>query len=218
MRTKGHAVTIAISDLWVSTDPVIWDEALNRYWTFVKPANLDLERRLDVLELETIQRYSPHDWYDFLLQKYFRWKYTAPNRYATTTGLLKRYNEESNLDELDKIRTQLLNIDTKDIAGSLEVACRINGLGVAGASGLLSLMYPSQFATVDQFVVKALREVPNLAEASVLNRMNPEGLSKKNGVVLIKIMRLKAADLTTVLAPSHWTPRMLDKVLWTYGR
>jgi hypothetical protein len=42
-------------------------------------------------------------------------------------------------------------------------------------------MYPDHFATVDQFVVKALRLVPGLPEANALVKMNPEGFCQTNG-------------------------------------
>jgi hypothetical protein len=30
--------------MWNSNDPDLWQEALNRYWTFVNPSNLALEK------------------------------------------------------------------------------------------------------------------------------------------------------------------------------
>jgi hypothetical protein len=37
-------------------------------------------------------------WYEFLANEYFRWKYTAANRYATTTKQLAKYKKEGDLD------------------------------------------------------------------------------------------------------------------------
>jgi hypothetical protein len=53
------------------------------------------------------------------------------------------------------------------------IASQIRGLGTAGASGLLALMYPTHFGTVDQFVVKGLQQVDDLLEKAALGRMNP---------------------------------------------
>ncbi|MFW6027899.1 MAG: hypothetical protein ACOC91_03740, partial [bacterium] len=92
------------------------------------------------------------------------------------------------------------------------------GLGTAGASGLLALMYPRKFGTVDQFAVKALRQVNGLPEAAALARMTPESLSIRDGVLIIGILRRKAADNNRMFKSNAWTPRKLDKVLWTYGR
>lgn len=207
-----------IADLWSSTDPKAWDDALKRYWEFVKEENLDLEQSLDKLDLERLRRLDAQGWYDFLKDEYFRWKYTAPNRYASTTRLLRRYMDDNTLDDLDQIRKRLLTLDTDDIRLGLEAARAIRGLGTAGASGLLALMYPEKFGTVDQFVVKALRLVSGLPEAAALGRMNPENLTVRDGVLIIGILRRKAADNNRVFKSATWTPRKLDKVLWTHGR
>ena len=91
-------------------------------------------------------------------------------------------------------------------------------LGTAGASGLLSLMYPEHFATIDQFVVKALREVGDPPEANALAEMNPLDLTVTDGVLLIGILGRKAKENNRLFGTSAWIPRKLDKVLWTYGR
>jgi hypothetical protein len=207
-----------IADLWESSDPKAWDDALERYWDFVQPRNLDLERALDALNLERIRWMDAQQWFDFLKDEYFRWKYTAPNRYASTTRHLQRYVENNTLGDLDQIRGRLLTLDTADIEAGLEAARSIRGLGTAGASGLLALMYPQTFGTVDQFAVKALRLVNRLPEAVSLARMNPENLYTRDGVVIIGILRRKAAENNRVFKLDIWSPRKLDKVLWTYGR
>jgi len=63
-----------------------------------------------------------------------------------------------------------------------------------------------------------LREVNGLPEARALARMNPESLTVEDGVLLIRILRRKAAELHLLLTSADWTPRKVDKVLWTYGR
>jgi hypothetical protein len=211
-------VMVGISELWCSRDPLVWNEALERYWEFVARANLELERRMESLDLERIRQLDAQGWYDFLLSEYFRWKYTAPNRYASTTRSLRRYKETNALAELKRIKRRLLAFDVTDIRQGLSIAREIKGLGTAGASGLLALMYPETFATVDQFVVKGLREVEDLPEGASLTRMNPEGLSIANGVLLIGIMRRKAFENNQIFHTATWTPRKIDKILWTYGR
>ncbi len=207
-----------VGDLWHLGKASDWEQALNRYWLFVQPRNLELERALDALELWRFQGLSSREWYDFLHDEYFRWKYTAPNRYATTTAQLRKYANGGALDELDGIRQQLLNLDLNHVAAGLKTAKRIRGLGTAGASGLLSLMYPEHFATVDQFVVKALREVAALPEANAFAKMNPLNLSVADGVLLVDILKRKAVENNQVFGTSSWTPRKIDMVLWTYGR
>jgi hypothetical protein len=163
-----------------------------------------------------LARSTPPGWYDFLLEKYFRWKYTARNRYATTTAVLKRHVDR--LDELDLIRQKLLKIDLADTLGALSLADSIPGLGPAGASGLLALIYPQAFGTVDQFVVKALRQVPGLRHAEAVAAMNAENLTIQDAATLIKILQEKARENCQVLVSGDWTPRKVDMVLWAVER
>jgi len=207
-----------IADLWHSSEAEAWERALQRYWQFVQPRNLELERALDALDVNRLRSLNTQGWYDFLHDEYFRWKYTAPNRYATTTIQLRKYLGGGELDELESLRQQLLNLDCSDVRRGLTTAKKIRGLGTAGASGLLSLMYPEHFATVDQFVVKALRLVPGLPEANALTRMNPENLSVSDGALLIGILTRKAKENNQSFGTTAWTPRKIDMVLWTYGR
>ncbi len=209
---------MSIADLWISADTQAWDDALDRYWSFVAPRNLALEQSLDKLDRERLRCLDALGWYDFLKNEYFPWKYTAPNRLATTRLQLQRYIDTDTLSELDLIRKRLSTLNADDIREGLEAACAIRGLGTAGASGLLALMHPKKFGTVDQFVVKALRQVDGLPEAAALVRMNPLGLTVRDGVLLIDLLRRKAADNNRLFQSEAWTPRKLDKILWTYGR
>ncbi len=169
-----------IVDLWCSSASAEWEQALERFWHFVQPRNLDLERALDALDLTRLRNLNPQAWYNFLHDEYFRWKYTAPNRYATTTSHLRKYIVDGELDELERLHQQLLNLDRDNIRLGLATAQKIRGLGTADASGLLSPMYPGHFATVDQFVVKALRQVSHLPEAKPLSKMNPQNLNHQS--------------------------------------
>ena len=207
-----------IAELWNSLDAEVWNKALKRYWDFIKPANLELERRLESLNRERIRSLDEQAWYDFLHDDYFRWKYTAANRYATTTRHLHRYIKEGRLDDLFSIKQRLLSLIPSNIRRGLLLASEIHGLGTAGASGLLALLYPENFGTVDQFAVKALCDVPDLADAEKIKKMNPEGLTCADGELLIHIMQQKAAENNKRCDSTFWTPRKVDKVLWTYGR
>jgi hypothetical protein len=205
-------------ELWNSNDAQAWHAALDRYWIFVKPANLSLEREMDRLDVEVVRAMDAERWYEFLLEKYFRWKYTAPNRYASTTKLLRCYAENNQLSALHAIKNGLFSMDKNRIQQCLTVASSIRGLGTAGASGLLAILFPEQFGTVDQFAVKALGEVPELPEAAQIAAMNPEFLKLNDGEALIRMMRQKAADLNRVFSTTEWTPRKVDMVLWTCAR
>jgi hypothetical protein len=218
--THAHGIDtmITINELWNSADLAVWEKALQRYWEFVKPSNIALEHRMEDLNADYLRQLDAGGWYEFLRNEYFRWKYTDNKRYSTTTGSLYRYVNENALEELHNIKLRLISLDLSDIAYGLNTAREIHGLGCAGASGLLSLLYPRSFGTVDQFAVKAFREVDGLPEADALQLMKEESLTTRDGVVLIKSMQRKAAQLNELFGTSQWTPRKVDMILWTYGR
>jgi hypothetical protein len=213
-RIKDLTKMSKISEVWHSQSEQDWKNALDNYWNYVKPENLKLERSLNKLKLKRISELDEFGWYKFLLHKYFHWKYTSPFFYTTTTRNLKRYLELDQLDILFDIKQRLLNLNLSDVKSALLTANEIRGLGIAGASGLLSLMYPHTFATVDQFVVKALRLVDDLPENTLLVKMKPDSLTLNNGVILINIMSRKAKENNNVFGTDFWTPRKIDMVLW----
>jgi hypothetical protein len=203
-----------ISELWHSGSEQGWKSALENYWNYVQPGNVELERRMNDLQIEDIVFLNPEGWFRFLHDQFFRWKYTAPNRYATTTKYLKRYMDSNRLEELFNIKKELLALDLSDIAQGLSVAKTIHDLGIPGASGLLSLMYPRAFATVDKIVVKALCEVRDLPEHDALKRMNSDNITLSDGILLIYLMRHKAEELNHRFGTNDWSPRKIDMVLW----
>jgi serine/threonine protein kinase len=50
-------------EMWNNNDPGLWQKALDRYWTFVKPSNLALEKEIDQLDTETVRKMNPQEWY-----------------------------------------------------------------------------------------------------------------------------------------------------------
>lgn len=210
----GRKWQMTFVQIWNSNSERDWNRLLQSYWALVHVDNIQLEYSLNRLTLERVASMNERSWYAFLHDEYFPWKYTAKNRLATTRKQLERYAEEGHLDVLDDIRSQLLNIEPALIAPAIELAWGIRGLGISGASGLLSLMYPEHFATVDQFVVKALREVPD--HRAQLEAMNPMSLTLPNGVVLTEIIRAKAAELNARFRTYFWTPRTIEMALWAY--
>jgi hypothetical protein len=204
-----------ISELWYSSDREKWMEVIEiDYWKLIQPRNLTLEKSMDRLDIKRITDMNPQQWYEFLRDEYFCWKYTARNRYATTTAHLRKYVENNQLHELNRIREQLLSMDNSDIRNGLIIGTSIRGLGTAGASGLLSLIYPETYGTVDQFVVQSLKVIPGLPEIQTINRMNKDSLTVNDGVALIQIMQNKALENNKLFGTTYWTPRKIDKVLW----
>ena len=204
-------------EVWHSRDEKHWRVVLDDYWRFIKPTHIELEREIERLDSADVRSLDAEGWYCFLVQKYFRWKYTAPNRYGSTTKQLKRYAETNSLGELHLIKQDLFALDPSDIERGLLIATSSRGLGTAGASGLLSILFPQHFGTVDQFAVKALCQIDDLPQIAAVRKMNPESLTIRDGALLIQIMRLKAADNNRIFGTDFWTPRRIDMVLWTLG-
>jgi len=78
----------------------------------------------------------------------------------------------------------------------------------------LAVLFPKWFGTVDRFVVEALLEVPSLPERQKLLGMKPKSLTHDDAVVLIDILRKKAAQLNELFHTDEWTPRKIDMILW----
>ena len=137
---------------------------------------------------------------------------------AVPTGHLKRQATAAGRHHLLTIRDRVLGCENVSIQDALRAATQFKGLGPAGASGLLVLLFPAKFGTVDQFAIGALRRVRCLPERDQLARMNPENLTVANGVVLVGIMRRKAVSLNELFNTCGWTPRKVDKLLWASER
>jgi hypothetical protein len=204
--------------MWNTNDLDLWQSALDRYWTFVKASNLELEKEMNRLDGQIVKAMNPKVWFEFLLEKYFRWKYTAPNRYGSTAKILRTYAANNELAALHAIKERIFAADKENIQQCLSVASLIRGLGIAGASGLLAVLFPTQFGTVDQFVVKALAKIPELPERNLIAAMTPESLKLNEGTILIRIMRRKADELNQPPSQTRWTPRKVDMVLWSCAR
>ena len=210
--------TSEIEQLWHSSDASKWQRAHDRYWEYIKPTHFEIECEMDTLEPDDVRCLDGDQWYDWLLNKYFFWKYTARNRYTTTTWHLKRQATDAGRRHLLTIRDRVLGCENARIGDALRAATGFKGLGPAGASGLLALLFPAKFGTVDQFAVCVLQKVRCLPERDTLRRMNPKRLTIADGVVLVEIMRRKAVSLNELFNTSEWTPRKVDKLLWASER
>ena len=207
--------TSKINNLWYSEDEEMWKNALKAYWHHIKANQINLEKEFELIKVSDIDTLSVYEFYDFLYQRYFPWKFTD-NRYLYQNRKhLEKYLLHDEIDILAKIKKRLFNLNFNDIKECLVVASGIYGLGTAGGSGLLSILYPEHFGTVDRFVVYSLLEIEDLPERAVVASMNAKSLTLNNGVVLIEIMRNKANELNRLFNTDFWTPRKIDMVLWS---
>lgn len=209
---------ITLNDLWHCNNEKEWKNALNNYWNLLRENQMELEEYIDGIIADEIKNLSVDEFYEFLHDKYFVWKYTQKNRLETTRNQLKRYVINNEIHILESIHNRLFETSKNDVASCLKIAKEIYGLGTAGASGLLSVLFPECFGTVDQFVVKRLREVDCVSYKNDIENMKPDSLKIKDGAILINIMREKADELNLVFDTDFWTPRKIDMILWSFGR
>lgn len=204
---------IPIEKLWKSENENEWKAEFNRYYSRIKKENLKIEEEIINLNISTFEEMSPEEWYNFLLDNYFKWKYTQANRYASTTKHLKKYKEENNLKALNLIKSEFIKVDKANSKASIETLSKIKGLGPIGASGLLALLYPRLYGTVDQFVVKALMKIKEYAE---LKLIDPEDININQTEYIIDILKKKADELNRLFSTDFWTPRKIDMILWSF--
>lgn len=207
-----------IGYLWNCKDEKIWIRALEGYWKNFSLEQMRLEQKINDIQYRIIKDYTVEEFYNFLHDEFFVWKYTAKNRLATTRMNLQKYVNENRMHELEEIKRDIFCSDFSNVAESVKTVMKIRGLGSSGASAFLAIMFPDKFGTVDQFVVKSLLKINGLEEHEVLSQMNPENLKIKDIVIVMEIMREKAAELNKSFNTDFWTPRKIDMILWSIGR
>ena len=210
-----------INNLWVRGSKADYEKALfNYYESSTVDRNRELENRMDSLDYVEIQSMNIQDFYFFLYDEYFRWKYTDGRWLSINRAHLEDY-QKTGMVRLECIRDSLFrafNEDPNDTQTLMEIATQIKGLGTAGASGLLAVLFPHYYGTIDQFVVYSLCEVENLPEHNELMsiRRRAQSLNIGDSVVIEEIFRRKAAELNDKYVTREWTPRKIDMILWSY--
>lgn len=203
-------------DIWENNINDIWLAAEKHYDALVLPENLNLEKELSTLSVSNIKAMNTEEFYDFLHDKYFVWKFTTKNRLASTRKHLECYKND--LEELSLIKQALISFDPSNTQLGLKIAMLIKGLGCAGASGLLSILFPLYFGTVDQFVVERLQEFSAFKNNSFIQDIKPENIKLNQAIILVEILKDKAKEMNSLNNTNYWTPRKIDMVLWSLNR
>ena len=205
-----------VKTLWDEGTEQDWLDALSKYETMASVERSEVEEELAHLNPDWVKGLNAEEFYTFLHEKYFVWKYTQSNRLATTIPELERYKTEGK-EQLTAIKDSIFTLFNKAPDGTralMEDVTKIHGLGAAGGSGLLSILFPEYYGTIDQFVVKSFQKVG----LDSVRGMDPENLTIEDAVVLEDIYRSKVGELNSSFGGNYWTPRRIDMVLWTYGR
>ena len=193
---------------WNSIIELEWDSALAKYNSYLKTVEKSSrDSRVATMNFYSVMCMSDKEFYNYLINDFFKWKYTAPNRYASTTKNLEKMTQK----ELGDIKRELVNPFLSD-EQLLDTAHKIKGLGYAGATALLSILYPNRFGTVDQFVVKNLQK--NIKSNQYILKINPNNIKRDEALYIIKMMQEKAKELNYQFNKVTWTPRTVDKAVW----
>ena len=210
---------MTINELWWNGKEADWDRVLHDYYEQSSVRrNKELEEKMNSVTPDYVQNMTPDEFYMFLHDEYFVWKYTDPRFLPKHRMSLEYYSRENTIKVLDCIKRGLFDLyedDPDDTKSLLELLSLIKGLGTAGASGLLAILYPTHYGTVDQKIVKALKKVNDLPDKDVVQKMEEMSLSSNDGVILESIFRNKAIQLNGSFNSDKWTPRRIDMVLWT---
>ena len=212
-----------LNDLWTSATEEGWKNALDNYDQLIEGRDIDvrwIESYIRRVRAEDIRQLSSIEFYFFLYDKYLFWRYAAkPNRLATTRKALKQYLEKSKWDELAAIQRMLFSMDHTNIEGCIEVALQISGLGInGGATGLLAVLFPEDFGTVDNRTLELLKGIPSLEDELSPISHKEQLTTASDSAILIDIMRKKTKLLNEQFPNLNWTPRKFDMALWTYKK
>lgn len=202
-----------INEIWNSKEISVWKDALAKA---TKETGRDdsIETKMSKLNVEYIQHLPVEDFYSFLHDDYFVWKFTAKHRLASTRKHLKKH--EKDMDELREIQEELFNFNLSGTESGLKTAIKIHGLGVSGASGLLALLFPSYFGTVDDMVVRALLTCDEYRDDATIKAINPQDININGAVYLIEQFKKKAHELNALSNEYCWRPRDIDVILWHF--
>jgi hypothetical protein len=216
-------LTVDINNLWELRDQNEWLDALDRYW--VDPAvcrNRDTEQFMHKVKLEYIQKLDMQEWYDFL-NKYFRWKFTGSQLHTRLMDL-----DKNSFEHLFSVKRGLLALDRIDLADSrkclnLVRSPRIRGLDYPSASGLLALMFKEWYGSVDRGVLESLCKIEALPEKSRIGEIRAwvkvqKDWRESDAVLVINMVRRKAAQLNAWFGANRWTPHKITMILRTSNR
>lgn len=205
--------SLGIAELWHSHDANEWAKALHSYWEKIRPKSIALEKEMESLTPERFRTLSDEEWRQFIATNYFNWKHTN----GLYRGNVCRHFSRNTIEQLARVKMELFRMNLSDTKRAITLIESLHGFGPSGASGLLAVMFPTEFGTADKFLVAALRNVSGLPEANIVRQMKPESLDIDDVTMLVTILRKKAVQNNERFSTNTWTPRKVDKVCWRLG-
>ena len=193
-----HGVEAAVR-LAAIKDPVVWERVITQY----KPM---------VLEKKGTELVAMDDWCESLstklqndavtciskddLIKIIQWKFAKgkPRPYMKSIS--------ANTDKEVKECSKMAFVEAQDgsVNNAFDEICKLKGVGIAGASAILSLCRPDLVAFMDDEVIESLCTGKRGYTKAIYNAMNEKCIALSN-------------DLG-----DGWTPRKVGMALWTAAR
>jgi len=207
---------VSIQDVWTSQENSVWCAQIDAYWKHVEAQGKKaLEEEMSNLSSQIVRDYGDQGWRDFLAMKYISWKHQpGPFWRSIQTKFLARYAPEEQQALLGTIKRRVFACDPEKTRELLEAVDEIYQFGVPSASGLLSLLFPSYFGTVDRFAIQFLQRIEELKDNTKIQRIKPKNISLDDAVQAISIMRVQAAKNNHLFRTDYWTARRIDMILY----
>lgn len=207
---------VNIQDVWTSEDESVWCSRIDAYWRYIeKQQKMALEEEMAKLSSQLMAELTDEAWRSFLATKYIPWKH-QPGQFwrSKQTKFLSRYASREQLALLATIKNRIFACDPEKTRELLKIVDEIHQFGIPSGSGLLSLLFPSHFGTVDRFVIQSLQRIQKFKDDTKIQRLDPEDISLDDAVHAISVMRVKALENNNLFGTDYWTARRIDMVLY----
>lgn len=207
----------SIQDVWTSGDESIWLAQIATYWERVGGQKKKaLEEELDSLKIQSVRDFTNEEWRDFLAIKYIPWKHSPGPFWASIQKkFIAKYESAESLNRLSANKRRIFGSSPEMIIDLLRTVDEIYQFGIPSASGLLSLLFPLHFGTVDRFAMESLQRIEEFKNDLAIQRIDSKNIRLGDAVRAISIMRAKALENNRIFKTNYWTSRRIDMVLWS---
>lgn len=214
---------VTTSELWNSSEIEVWHEGLNSYWNIASvQCNLAIEIELDELYKSrgSVLLWDADLWYEFFLDKYLPWKLSSQPTYSHFRENFVRLYDE-NRERLREVMDRLSRLNRRNPEECIELLIGLDYIGIPMATGLLALLFPEDFGTLDRIILRNLKSIPDISSLFGLQNIDEQFLSRKTRRAVnlasnfIHLFRRKAEELNTLFETDAWTPRKIDMALWS---
>jgi len=205
-----------LKNIWNCRDIDKWKKAEEKYWERLNQVAI-IEKKFEQMTTEEILGMPPDKFYIFLRDMYFPWKFTGVYLKPRLENLKTIENKQTQIkdviDDLKELQKRIADkkeLNDDDMSNAIRNLQKIPGIGPSAATGLLSILFPTHFGTIDKFVGINLRNI-----GCKIDEQEYTNISVESAIKMEKILIDKAKELNKEMNTDYWTPRRLDKILWS---